>query len=147
MGRLIGIILITCMCMTPFYAAAGDFDGSKPLMCVVKDSMECTRETGCEEVDEKDINMSAVLKVDFDEKKIRLISSDTGERVSEIENRKQIDGKLIVQGAEDGYKEYQDGNGWSMSIMESNGDMVLSASGDNVAFVLFGECVPASYMN
>ena len=87
-----------------------------------------------------------MLKVDFNKKKIRLISSDSGERISKIVNRKQIDGKLIVQGAEDGYKGYQDGTGWSMSIMESNGDMVLSATGDNVVFVLFGESVPASYM-
>ena len=146
MGKLLGIILVTCICMTPFYAAAGDFDGSKPLICVVKDSMECTQERGCDRVDEKDLNMTSTMKVDFDEKKIRLIHSGSGERVSEIENKKHIDGKLIVQGAEDGYKEYQDGNGWSMSIMESNGDMVVTASGDNVAFVLFGECVPASYM-
>ena len=30
--------------------------------------------------------------------------------------------------------------------MESNGDMVLTESGNRVAFILFGECVPIGYL-
>ncbi len=146
MNKLIGVILITFICMTPFSVIAGDFDGSKPLICVLEDSMECTAGNGCQEVNEEDINLPGILKVDVKNKSIRAVGKSSKKSVTSIKNMEHIDGKLILQGAEDGYKDYQDGLGWSMAIMESNGDMVLTASGDRVAFILFGECVPTSYL-
>ena len=59
---------------------------------------------------------------------------------SEIENLEKIDGKVILQGAEDGIEGVRDGLGWSMTIAEETGKMVLTASGDAVAFVMFGAC-------
>ena len=61
---------------------------------------------------------------------------------SRIENLERIDGKLILQGAEDGIREVRDGVGWSMAISEETGKMVLTGSGDQVTFVVFGACVP-----
>ena len=53
----------------------------------------------------------------------------------------KIDGKLMLQGAEDGREGgTPDGIGWSMSVVENSGNMVLTASGDGVAFVIFGAC-------
>jgi hypothetical protein len=49
---------------------------------------------------------------------------------------------LILQGAEDGYKEVRDGTGWSMAISEETGKMVLTESGNQVGFVIFGACIP-----
>ena len=146
MSKLIGVILITFICMAPFPVVAGDFDGSKPLICILEDSMECTMENGCQEVSEEDINLPGILKVNVENKSIRAVGEGREKSVTRIKNIEHIDGKLILQGAEDGYKKYQDGLGWSMAIMESNGDMVLTASGDRVAFILFGECVPTSYL-
>jgi len=59
-----------------------------------------------------------------------------------IENLERIDGKLILQGVEDGYKEVRDGAGWRMAISEETGKMVLTESGNQVGFVVFGACVP-----
>lgn len=146
MSKLIGIILMTFICIAPFTVIAGDFDGSKPLICVLEDSMECTVSNGCQEVREEDINLPSILKVDVKNKSIRAVGESEKKRVTRIKNIEHIDGKLILQGAEDGYENYQDGLGWSMAIMKSNGDMVLTASGDRVAFILFGECVPTSYL-
>ena len=52
------------------------------------------------------------------------------------------DGKLILQGAEDGVEGVRDGLGWTLAISEEIGRMVLTASGDNVGFVIFGACTP-----
>ena len=49
-----------------------------------------------------------------------------------------MDGKLILQGAEDGYDKMCDGLGWTMAISEASGQVVLTASGEQVAFVIFG---------
>ena len=47
---------------------------------------------------------------------------------------------MMLQGAEDGRKSDRDGVAWSMSVSKDKGDMVLTASGDGVAFVVFGAC-------
>jgi len=146
MSKLIGIILITFICIVPFPVIAGDFDGSQSLICVMEDSMECTAERGCQEVDEKEINLPGILKISVENRSIRAVGEGDNKRVTRIKNVEHIDGKLILQGAEDGFEAYNDGLGWSMAIMESDGDMVLTASGDRVAFILFGECVPTSYL-
>jgi len=53
---------------------------------------------------------------------------------------KRVDGKLILQGAEEGRPDVRDGFGWTIAIMEDSGQMVLSASGDMVAISAFGAC-------
>ncbi len=53
-----------------------------------------------------------------------------------------VDGKLILQGAEDGYQSVRDGLGWTITIAEDTGRVVMTASGDKVAFVVFGACLP-----
>jgi len=52
------------------------------------------------------------------------------------------DGELILQGAEDGYENMHDGLGWTMAISEATGQVVLTGSGEQVAFVVFGACLP-----
>jgi hypothetical protein len=47
-----------------------------------------------------------------------------------------------LQGAEDGYEKMRDGLGWTMAISEESGQVVLTASGDQVAFVVFGAALP-----
>ena len=48
----------------------------------------------------------------------------------------------MLQGAEDGYEDLRDGLGWTLSIAEDTGQVVLTASGDQVAFVVFGAALP-----
>jgi hypothetical protein len=59
-----------------------------------------------------------------------------------IERFEPVDGKLMLQGAEDGYEGISDGVGWTIAISEDTGRGVLTASGDEVAFVVFGACIP-----
>jgi hypothetical protein len=47
-----------------------------------------------------------------------------------------------MQGAEDGIEGVRDGLGWTLAIAEETGNMVLTGSGDEVAFVVFGACTP-----
>ena len=64
-------------------------------------------------------------------------------RASKIDHVERVDGKLIVQGVEDGVKDVRDGIGYSIAISETTGDMVLSAAGDGVSFNAFGACTLA----
>jgi hypothetical protein len=62
------------------------------------------------------------------------------EIASHIERREVVDGRLILQGTEDGFEGVPDGIGWRLSIDETSGDMVLTGSGADVAFVIFDAC-------
>jgi hypothetical protein len=125
-----------------FQTAAGDFNGSKPLLVSVARILECTPVEGCKDVSADEVGLPRFLKIDFAKKTIR--PARDGEDIPDtaIERSEQVDGKLILQGAEDGYAEVKDGLGWTMTISEEGGQVVLTVSGDEVAFVVFGACLP-----
>ncbi len=121
---------------------AGDFDGSRQLLCSTVDLVECEPGGNCQRVTHDSINAPKFLKINFKEKSIS--KPDVGEKrpTTMIERMERVDGKLILQGAEDGIEGVRDGLGWTIAISEDKGDMVFSASGDQVGFVVFGACVP-----
>ena len=138
---LLVVVLITLFCL-PSQVLAGDFDGSKPLLCATIEVIECVPVEGCDRVTPEAANLPRFLIINFKDKKIVAPrGSETG-RTTAIERLEHIDGKLIIEGAEDGVEGIRDGLGWSMAINEESGDMVLTASGDRVGFVVFGACTP-----
>jgi 6-phosphogluconate dehydrogenase len=126
--------------LTAFPAVAGDFDGSKELICAVMDLVECQPGGKCQQVTAEDVGIPRFLKINFKEKNISAIQADGSKRSTAIENFEKIDGKVIIQGAEDGIEGVRDGVGWSLAIAEETGKTVLTASGDEVGFVIFGAC-------
>ena len=121
-------------------ALAGDFDGSKPLICALMDLVECQPGGQCQSKSAEELGLPQFVRINFQEKKISSTQSGGSERDTAIERLEQIDGKLIIQGAEDGIRDVRDGVGWSLAIAEETGKLVLTASGDEVAFVVFGAC-------
>jgi len=136
------IVLVLCVFILPLTGATADFDGSQPLNCVFGDLIECDLGADCRRVTAESINAPKMLSVDFKQKKITQTQQGQGGRTSVIEHVKNVDGKLILQSAEEGYEGVKDGLGWSLAISEETGQMVLTASGDEVGFVIFGTCTP-----
>ncbi len=144
MIRMIGLwaILVSasaCVSILPSPSVAGDFDGSKPLVCTVITVNECLEGEGCKAVAPEDVNLPRHLWVDVAKKTIHDKKAGDG-RKSPIEGVKRVDGKLILQGAEEGRPDVRDGFGWTIAIMEDSGQMVMTASGDMVAIAAFGAC-------
>ena len=137
----IGIILLF-LCFIPLGAQAGDFDGSKELICACMRIIECGPDGECDEVSAEEVGIPNFLRINFEKKTISAPRWGNNRTPSRIENQERIDGKLILQGAEDGIKGVKDGVGWSMAISEETGKMVLTESGDQVGFVVFGACTP-----
>ena len=135
-----GMALFCLVATSP--AIAGVFDGSKPLYCALMDTVQCVPGCECTEIEPEEVNLPDFLVINFKKKRITATKEGGIQRSSKIENRKLIDGKLIVQGAEDGVEGVKDGLGWSIAINESTGKMVLTGSGDDVGFVFFGSCTP-----
>jgi hypothetical protein len=137
--KILGIMVtITCMLSAP--AVAGNFDGSKNLLCAIMNIKECLPGSECQDVTAEEVGIPNFVRVDFQKKKLSATFADGSIKISPIVNLEKIDGKFILQGAEDGIEGVRDGLGWSLALDEANGKMVLTASGDAVAFVMFGAC-------
>lgn len=126
----------------PFAAVAGDFDGSRPLLFSVISVIECTPDGNCREVTAESAHLPQFFKIDFEKKRITRAMGSAGKQVTDIERMERVDGKLILQGAEDGVENVRDGLGWTVAISEETGKAILTASGEQVAFVVFGACLP-----
>jgi hypothetical protein len=127
--------------LAPLAAQAADFDGSKPLLCAVTSMSECTPNDGCQKTTLEETGMPQFLKVDVPNKTVTPAMPIEGRKPTPIERMERIEGKLILQGAEEGVEKVHDGLGWTAAISEETGRFILSASGDEVAFVTFGACI------
>lgn len=134
--------VLMCICLAPLAADAGDFDGKAPLLGATITVLECLEDGSCNEVTPESVGMPQFFIIDFEKKEIRNTGAGATERTSQVERLEHVDGKLIIQGAEDGDENIPDGLGWSLAISEETGKWVLSASGDQVAFVAYGACLP-----
>jgi hypothetical protein len=114
---------------------AADFDGSKPLLCAVIETIECTPDGEVLRGEAESIDMPPFLKIDFKKKTISGTLEDGTVRTTEIKGMEQTDGNLILQGV-------QNGKAWNMVIGEANGKATIAASGNQVGFVVFGACIP-----
>ena len=143
MKRYIWIVcILLCSIMSASAVGAEDFDGTRPLLVSVIRAVECVPDGTCSEVPLASVERSQFLKIDFIKKTIRSAVADDETPATMIERQEVVDGKLILQGAEDGYEKMRDGLGWTMAISAETGRVVLTASGDQVAFVVFGAALP-----
>jgi len=136
------ILALAIVCAAAIPVSAGDFDGSKPLLCSVISITECTPDGGCGGMTLQNAGLPQFLRVDFQARSVTAAGPGDGTPPSAIERMERVDGKLILQGAEDGFEGVRDGVGWTTAISEETGRAILTASGEEVAFVVFGACMP-----
>ena len=132
--NLLGYILL-CVLIAPLAATAGDFDGSKPLICAAVSTVSCSDGNECHRGIAEDIDFPQFLRIDFVKNKITTTRNPQIEKITDIRNMERLEGELILQGVEGG-------RGWSLSIWEATGKMVITASGQEEGFIVFGACTP-----
>ena len=115
-------------------------DGSQPAICAPVDIMECAPGGSCQRVDAESAGMPRFFRIDFAAQQVTYVHPVGDDVTSEIERSEIVDGRLVLQGAEDGFEDLRDGIGWSLSIDQESGNMVLTGSGAEVAFAIFGAC-------
>ncbi|MFZ0611633.1 MAG: hypothetical protein WAM73_05290 [Desulfobacterales bacterium] len=126
----------------PMAAAAVDFDGSKALLCSVVTVIESTLDNGCSQVSPESVALPQFLKVDFEQKIIRPAGVNDGDRTSVIRRMERMGGRLILQGADEGIRDVRESVGWTAAISEATGRFVVTASGEEEAFIVYGACIP-----
>ena len=134
------VMSIGCLIYSP--ASAGDFDGSKALLCSCIRVIQCLPDGNCVQVTPEEIYIPQFMSLNFEQKTISAPQWGEDQPPSRIKNLEHIEGKLVLQGAEEGVKDVHDGLGWTIAVSEETGKMVLTGSGEQMGIVIFGACIP-----
>jgi hypothetical protein len=126
------ILPLLFLLLAPSSAPAADFDGSKSLICALKDDYECSPD-GCERVTSEAINLPQFLRLNFKDKQITTVREGVQARTTRMEKVDSLGGNLFLQGLENNLA-------WNLVIDQAAGKMVLTVAGDQVGFVVFGAC-------
>lgn len=126
-------------CLFGINANAAAFDGSESLICSLGQVIECDYGSDCVGTTNESVDAPDFIKLNFDKNEI--VASYAGEDgASDDINVVDLDNHLIVQGVQGTSAYTGDALGWSMSINQTTGRMVLTGSGVNTGFVIFGAC-------
>lgn len=132
MRRFMSVLLAGLFSTAPAWAAT-EYDGSKPLICALMTTFECTAREGCIRGVAVDINAPNFIHIDFEDRLV--VSVGKEERKTEILSRTHVEGRLLLQGV-------QRGLGWSVAIDETDGTMTLTGVMPDTGFVVTGACTP-----
>jgi hypothetical protein len=116
-----------------FQTSAGDVSNAKKLICAPVTAVECGTEGNCESGTAESIDFPRFIWIDLDKRQALGEASDGKKRTSKIMNVVDSEGSMILQGA-------QLGRGWSAVINKATGKFVVTTSGTDFAFVVFGSC-------
>ena len=135
-----GAILAAAALALSAATMAEPFDGGKVMLCVSQYAAECDAGKDCMTVTPASVNLPDFFLVDTGKKLISATPESGSSATTTIERVEHLDGKLVLQGADDGLEDVRDGAGWTMSINESTGKLVMTTAGDGFAVVVFGAC-------
>jgi hypothetical protein len=130
-GRAVGLAALAITGTAPAAAGAA-LDGSGPLLCAINTIMECDGTGQCQRLTAlQHPDFPSFLRVNVSERQIT--DGQRSGRKTEIRSAARIDGRLILQGGENG-------RGWSATIAEDTGRMAAGVVADDFSFALFGAC-------
>lgn len=117
---------------------------SPEILCSSMSVVECGVVAPCEKTSalafETDVPL--FLRLNLNEKKVETVWSSDLEQTTDIRGMFRDDGLLLLQGIEPARPGEGSALGWTISIDESNGKMVITASGRDEGYTLFGACTP-----
>ena len=140
--RRLRLFFLFWLCIMPQTAFSGDFDGLNPLAGSVDKIIEINTFKIIDDVDPDAVGLPRNFFIDFKEKKLRPSKDSLVRKTGKINRVEHIENKLILQGVDEGVENVDDGLAWSITVSKKTGKLVLSASGDGVAYVVFGTCNP-----
>ena len=112
-------------------------DSSKPILCATMDSHECVDGSGCRDVIPEEVSVPTFFRLDLKKGTVHVLKS---EEPNQAEHYEEVDGRIVMQGVEDGLPEEVDGTAWTLMVEQSTGRMVGTAATRQAAIVIFGAC-------
>ena len=130
-------ILTLGFTLTQHLALAQGVNDASTVICAAIQTDLCEAGAACLEGDAEALNIPSFVHINVAEKSITGTRPNGEALDTVIGSVTRDEGELVLQGVENG-------RGWSMAITEATGRMVLTAAGDDVAFVVFGACTNAA---
>jgi hypothetical protein len=116
-------------------SAAPVYDGSRPLLCAAVEVLACEENSrACTREVPESVNLPPFLRIDAARRRIE--ATDGSNRGADIMTVATVDGRLLMQGA-------QNGRGWNLVVAPDSGRMSVAVAGDRVGYVVFGSCTNA----
>ena len=109
-------------------ALAGDFDGSRKLICAPAVAMDCGLGKDCVSGMPAEMGAPTFLRIDFEKKEV--VGT---QRTSPVLHLEKEAGQVLLLGVEDGLA-------WTLAIERETGRMHGTLSGRGGAYVLVGSC-------
>jgi hypothetical protein len=111
-------------------ALAGDFDGSKVLICAPVEAIDCAPGEMCKKGAPADVGVPAFIRIDI--AKMVVIGPKRTTPIVSIEKSEQ---QILLQGTELG-------SAWTLALDQVSGELSGSLVNREEVFVLFGSCTP-----
>ena len=121
---------------------AGGFDGSQPLLGATGKVIEINQYKIVEHVDADTVGLPKKFIIDFKNKLLRPSKDSVIRKTIVFKRIEHIENTITLQGIDTGVDGVDDGLAWSLTISKKDGKAVLAASGDGIAYVVFGTCSP-----
>ena len=123
-------ILAAAIFLNTHMVSAGEFDGSKKLICATTNAMDCVSGQECVKGRPGDIGAPKFLSIDFAQRTVQ-----GPNRTTAIASMDKGEDQILLQGSELGF-------GWTIALDQESGDMTVTLVNRDGAFVLFGSCTP-----
>lgn len=127
--KLMTVFTLTAGCIAGT-ALAGDFDGSRELICAPVLAMDCAEGAECARGTPEQMGAPAFIRVDAAKKQVsgakRSLLAQQVDKTSE---------QLMLRGADSG-------QAWAIAIDAASGRMYATLTGSDGAIVIFGSCTP-----
>jgi hypothetical protein len=141
MKAIIHTVLLAVGLLHADLTLAGEFDGNKTMVCANQLVSECLPAQRCRIVTPRSVNLPDFFNVDVGNKVLTGKHDGGIDASTLVERSEHLDGKLILQGGDDGIEGVADGTGWTMVIDENTGKMSMTIAGNGYVVVAFGACM------
>ena len=141
-GWRLGITVTVGLLAYAFPTFADGFEGANLLSGATGRIIEVNSHKIVENVDPDAIGLPKKFLIDLKAKQMRPSKESIIRKTISFKRIEQIENTIILQGIDDGVQGVNDGLAWSLTLSKKNGSAVLAASGDGVAYVVFGTIVP-----
>ena len=126
------IILAVALC-TPAAVEAGDYDGSKTLLCAVNYGLSCAGAGECERATTEELDVAPYITIDFGKKLISGKLESGEDRKTPVRHVQSDEYGTVIQGGEYG-------RGYSFVVEHETGKLSGAIAGYEGAIVLLGTC-------
>lgn len=124
-------LLVALLGIPPGATLALELDGSTPILCAVVGVTECDHQGTCEPVEPSALGIPPFVRVNVGKKALEL--TDGSGRKTEIHSVSKENGRLLLQGGENG-------RGWSLVIGQKAGEMTAAIADHDGGFMVSGDC-------